>query len=170
MSISPERLAQVGFSTPYFKNTMVWLSTKDGKFNPQAVKGYQLGGQRSTTLAQHLQDTYGKDNEVKLYDTYDNAYMEVKAGRVNAVLSEKVTATEWLKQNGDKFGIVGGEMDNNDNIAMAVRKGDPIKAELDKAIATLQQNGTIDKLQKQHFWSIIWLLNNYLIKFNKKLR
>lgn len=152
MSISPERSAQVDFSTPYFKNTMVWLSTTDGKFNPQAVKSYQLGGQRSTTLAQYLQDTYGKDNEVKLYDTYDNAYMEVKSGRVQAVLSEKVTATEWLKQNADgKFGIVGDEMDNNDNIAMAVRKGDPLKAQIDTALATLQQNGTLANLQKQHF-------------------
>lgn len=152
MSISPERSAQVDFSTPYFKNTMVWLATTDGKFNPKVVKGYQLGGQRSTTLAQYLQDTYGKDNEVKLYDTYDNAYMEVKAGRVNAVLSEKVTATEWLKQNAEgKFGIVGDEMDNGDNIAMAVRKGDPLKGDIDKALATLQQNGTLANLQKQHF-------------------
>lgn len=152
MSISPERSAQVDFSTPYFKNTMVWLSTTDGKFSPQAVKGYHLGGQRSTTLAQYLQDTYGKDNEVKLYDTYDNAYMEVKSGRVQAVLSEKVTATEWLKQNADgKFGIIGDEMDNNDNIAMAVRKDDPLKAQIDTALATLQQNGTLANLQKQHF-------------------
>lgn len=151
MSVTPERSAQVDFTQPYFKNTMVWLATKNGKFNPAAVKGYKLGGQRSTTLAQYLQDKLGKDNDVKLYDTYDNAYMDLKSGRVDAVLSEKVSATEWLKQNNTNFAVAGSEMDNNDNIAIAVRKNDPLKAEFDKALTALQQNGELAKLQKQHF-------------------
>jgi len=62
-----------------------------------------------------------------------------------------VTATEWLKQNGDKFAVIGSEIDNNDNIAIAVRKGDPLKAEFDKALTTLQSNGELAKLQKQYF-------------------
>ncbi|MFW2177933.1 MULTISPECIES: transporter substrate-binding domain-containing protein [unclassified Moraxella] len=152
MSVTPERSAQVDFSTPYFKNTMVWVAPKGGKFNnPQAISGLKLGGQRSTTLAQYLQDKLGKTNEVKLYDNYDNAYIDLKSGRVDSVLSEKVTATEWLKQNGDKYAIIGTEMDNNDNIAMAVRKGDPLKADFDKALASLQSKGELDKLQKQYF-------------------
>lgn len=151
MSVTPERSAQVDFTTPYFKNSMVWVASKDGKFNPQAPTGSKLGAQKSTTLADYLQQKLGKTNEVKLYDNYDNAYLELKSGRIDAMLSEKVTATEWLKTNGDKFAIAGSEIDNNDNIAAAVRKGDPLKAEFDKALATLQSNGEIAKLQKQYF-------------------
>ena len=151
MSISPERAAQVDFSTPYFKNTMVWVAAKDGKFNPQNINGLKIGGQRSTTLGQYLQDKLSKNNEVKLYDNYDNAYIDLKSGRVDAVLSEKVTASEWLKQNSDKFGVSGSDIDNNDNIAMAVRKNDPLKADFDKALATLQSNGELTKIQAQYF-------------------
>ena len=151
MSITPERAAQVDFSTPYFKNTQVWVSAKGSKFNPQAPTGAKIGGQRSTTMAQYLQEKLGKNNEIKLYDNYDNAYIDLKSGRVDAVLSEKVTASEWLKQNGDKFTIIGNEIDNNDNIAAAVRKNDPLKGEFDKALATLQSNGELAKLQKQYF-------------------
>lgn len=151
MSVTPERSAQVDFTTPYFKNTMVWVAGKGTKFNPQAPAGSKLGGQRSTTLAQYLQDKLSKNNEVKLYDNYDNAYIDLKSGRIDAILSEKVTATEWLKTNGDKFAIVGGEIDNNDNIAAAVRKGDPLKVDFDKALATLQSSGELAKLQKQYF-------------------
>lgn len=151
MSITPERSAQVDFSTPYFKNTQVWVAPKGGKFNLAAPTGMKIGGQRSTTMAQYLQDKLGKTNDVKLYDNYDNAYIDLKSGRVDAVLSEKVTAAEWLKQNGDKFAIAGSEIDSNDNIAAAVRKGDPLKADFDKAMATLQSNGELAKLQKQYF-------------------
>lgn len=151
MSVTPERSAQVDFTTPYFKNTMVWVAGKGSKFNAQAPTGAKLGGQRSTTLAQYLQEKLGKTNDVKLYDNYDNAYIDLKAGRIDAILSEKVTATEWLKQNGDKFAIAGREIDNNDNIAAAVRKGDPLKAEFDTAFATLQSNGELSNLQKKYF-------------------
>lgn len=150
MSITPERSAQVGFTTPYFKNTMVWVAAKGGKFNPQAISGLKIGGQRSTTIAQYLQDKLSKTNEIKLYDNYDNAYIDLKSGRIDSVLSEKVTASEWLKQN-PNYQIVGSEMDNGDNIAMAIRKGDPLKAEFDKALGVLQSNGELAKLQKQHF-------------------
>ena len=150
MSITPERSAQVDFTTPYFKNTMVWVAPKGGKFNPQAISGLKIGGQRSTTMAQYLQDKLSKTNEIKLYDNYDNAYIDLKSGRIDSVLSEKVTASEWLKQNSN-YQIVGSEMDNGDNIAMAIRKGDPLKAEFDKALDALQSNGELAKLQKQHF-------------------
>ena len=130
---------------------MVWVAAKDGKFNPQNINGLKIGGQRSTTLGQYLQDKLSKNNEVKLYDNYDNAYIDLKSGRVDAVLSEKVTASEWLKQNSDKFGVIGSEIDNNDNIAMAVRKNDPLKADFDKALATLQSNGELTKIQAQYF-------------------
>lgn len=151
MSVTAERSAQVDFTQPYFKNTMVWVAAKDGKFSPANPIGMKLGTQRSTTLAQYLQDKLGRTNEIKLYDNYDNAYIDLKSGRIDTVLSEKVTATEWLKQNSDKFTVVGDELDNNDNIAIAVRKGDPLKAEFDQALAALQSNGELGKLQKHYF-------------------
>ncbi len=151
MSVTPERQGQVDFTNPYFKNTLVWLVPKTGKFNLQDIKGVKLGGQRSTTPGAYLQEKYSNGNEVKLYDTYDNAYLDLKAGRVDAVLSEKVTAKEWLKQNNDKFGIVGDEIDNNDNIAMAVRKDDALKESLNKALEAVQKSGKLSALEKQHF-------------------
>lgn len=151
MSVTPERSAQVDFSTPYFKNTMVWLAPTGGKFNLQNISGFKLGSQRSTTLGSYLEEKFGKTNDVKLYDKYDNAYLDVKSGRLDAVLAEKVPTKEWLKTNGDKFGVVGNEIDNNDNIAIAVRKGDPLKAEFDTALATIKANGELAALEKKYF-------------------
>lgn len=151
MSVTPERAAQVDFTQPYYKNTIVWLAPTTGKFNPANIKGYKLATQRSTILGQYLQDHFKADNDLKLYDTYDNAFMDLKSGRVDSVLAEKVTASEWLKQNHDKFAIMGDEIDNNDNIAIAVRRNDALKGELDQALTTLKNNGQLDKLQQQHF-------------------
>ncbi len=153
MSITPERQAQVDFSEPYFSNTIVWLSKTDGSFDPKNIKNMVLGSQRSTTGADYITKNYdGKDgNRVQLYDTYTNSYLDLKAGRNHAVMAEKVSAMDWLKQNNDGFGLIGDEIDNNDNLGIAVRKGDALKADFDKALATLKANGKLAELEKQHF-------------------
>lgn len=153
MSITPERQQQVDFSDPYFANTMVWLAKNDGSFDPNNIKNLVLGGQRATSPADYIQKKYdGKDgNRVQLYDTYTNAYLDLKAGRNHAVMAEKVSATDWLRENADGFGLIGDEIDNNDNLGIAVRKNDPLKDEFNKALATLKTNGKLSELEKASF-------------------
>ncbi|MDO4896065.1 MAG: transporter substrate-binding domain-containing protein [Moraxella sp.] len=153
MSITPERLQQVDFSEPYFSNTIVWLAKNDGSFDHNNIKNLVLGSQRATTGADYITQKYdGKDgNRVQLYDTYTNAYLDLKAGRNHAVMAEKVSANDWLAQNNQDFGLIGDEIDNNDNLGIAVRKGDPLKAEFDQALATLKANGKLAELERANF-------------------
>lgn len=153
MSITSERQEKVDFTEPYFANTMVWLTSTDSGFDPMSIKNLNLGGQRSTTPGAYLQDNYeGKDgNTVQLYDNYDNAYLDLKSGRSDAVLAEKVSAKSWLQDNTEGFGIVGDEIDNDDNIAIAVRKGDPLKDEFNKALAEIRSNGELARLEQENF-------------------
>ena len=152
MSITDERQQQVDFSSPYFKNTIVWMTKDGGKFNPSAIQNNVLGGQRSTTGGAYIQEHYdGKEgNRVQLYDSYVNAYLDLKSGRNDAVMAEKVSAKDWLKNN-TGFVLVGEEIDNNDNIAIAVRKGDPLKAQFDNALAELKASGELAQIEAKHF-------------------
>lgn len=153
MSITAERQEKVDFTEPYFANTMVWLADSKSKFDPMSIKNLKLGGQRSTTPGAYLQDNYeGKEgNTVQLYDSYDNAYLDLKSGRSDAVLAEKVSAKSWLVDNADGFGIVGEEIDNDDNIAIAVRKGDSLKNDFDKALSEIRSNGELARLEQANF-------------------
>lgn len=153
MSITPERQEKVDFTEPYFANTMVWLTGTDGKFDPMAISNLTLGGQRSTTPGAYLQDNYeGKNgNTVQLYDNYDNAYLDLKSGRSDAVLAEKVSAKSWLADNPEGFGIVGDEIDNDDNIAIAVRKGDALRDDFNKALSEIRSNGELARLEQANF-------------------
>ena len=155
MSITPERQAQVDFTDSYFSNTIVWLAKNDGSFDPNNIKNTILGGQRSTTGAAYITEKYdGKDgNRVQLYDTYTNAYLDMKAGRNAAVMAEKVSAAEWLKQAGNEgFGLIGEEIDNNDKLGIAVRKDNAeLKDALNKGLAAIKQSGKLAEIEKAHF-------------------
>lgn len=154
MSITPERQAQVDFSDPYFSNTIVWLAKNDGSFDPNNITNKTLASQRSTTAAAYISERFdGKDgNRVNLYDTYTNAYLDMKSGRSDAVMAEKASASDWLKQPGNEaFGLIGDEINNNDNLGIAVRKGDSLKADFDAALATIKANGKLAEIEKAHF-------------------
>lgn len=154
MSITPERQEQVDFSDSYFSNTMVWLAKNDGSFDPNNITNKTLASQRSTTGAAYISEHFdNKDgNRVNLYDTYTNAYLDMKSGRSDAVMAEKVSASEWLKQTGNEaFGLIGDEINNNDNLGIAVRKGDGLKAEFDAALAKIKANGKLAEIEKAYF-------------------
>ncbi|OAU95868.1 transporter substrate-binding domain-containing protein [Moraxella catarrhalis] len=154
MSITPERQAQVDFSDSYFSNTIVWLAKNDGSFDPNDITNKTLASQRGTTGAAYITEKYdGKDgNRVQLHDTYTNSYLDMKAGRNHAVMAEKVSAADWLKQEGNgEFGLIGEEIDNNDHLGIAVRKGDSLKAEFDAALAKIKESGKLAEIEKAHF-------------------
>lgn len=150
MSVTPERLEAVDFSAPYFKNTLVWIA--DDAFNPQDIAGLTLGSQRATSPAGYLEAHFAHTNDIRLYDTYENAYLDLAARRTDAVLAEKASGANWLASatNVGTLAMRGDEIEGED-IAIAVRKSDPLKAKLDTALATLSQNGTLAALQKTHF-------------------
>ena len=154
MSITPERAEQVSFTDPYFSNTLVFLAKKDSSFDPSNsddIDDNLIAAQRSTISSQWLEDTYPKA-KMKLYDTLSNAFLDLGSGRVDAMISDKVPALQWLNSaSGSSYVLKGNEIDINDNFAIAVRPGDELQAKLNQALANIKANGTYDKLNQRYF-------------------
>ena len=66
-------------------------------------------------------------------------------------MAEKVSAAEWLKQGQEGFGLVGEEIDNNDNLGIAVRKGDALKEDINAALVKLKESGKLAELEAANF-------------------
>lgn len=154
MSVTPEREQQVSFTDPYFSNALVFLAKKDSSFNPSNsddINAHSIAAQRSTISSQWLEDTYPKAN-MKLYDTLSNAFLDLGSGRVDAMISDKLPAIEWLSSpSGSNYVLKGEEIDINDNFAIAVRPGDPLQAKFNESLANLKANGTYDKINQKYF-------------------
>lgn len=163
MSVTPERQAQVDFTEPYFTNSLVFLAKKDKAFNPDEVTQINqnsIAAQRSTISSQWLEKTHPQA-KAKLYDTLDNAFLDLSAGRADAMVSDKAPAYAWLKSNaGQGFEVKGSEIDINDKLAIAVRKNDPLLTKVNTALSNIRANGTYDKIVQQHFGSVATLTAN----------
>jgi len=152
MSITPERKEVVDFSDPYFHSGIILIGKKGDDISVDELAGQPIASQRSTVSSQYLQDEHA-DADIKLYDTQDNAYLDLTSGRVRALMSDKVVGVDWLKtEAGQGYEIKGPEISTDDDaMGIAFRKGDPLVAKFNAALAELKNNGTYDQITGSYF-------------------
>lgn len=152
MSITPERQEVVDFTDPYFHTGIILIGKKGDDITIDDLAGQPIGSQRSTVSSQYLQDEHPEAN-IKLYDTQDNAYLDLTSGRVRAMMSDKVTGIDWLKtEAGQNYEVKGQEISTEeDAMGIAFRKGDPLVATFNQALAQIKADGTYDQITGSYF-------------------
>ncbi len=130
MSITDERKQAVDFTDPYYTNKLQFVAPKsvDFKTDKDSLKGKVIGAQRATIAGTWLEDNMADVVTIKLYDTQENAYLDLSSGRLDGVLADKFVQYDWLKSDaGKEFEFKGEPVFDNDKIGIAVRKGDPLR-------------------------------------------
>ena len=158
MSITPERSEVVDFTNPYYSNKLQFIAKKgvefptDGDNLKDTLNGKVIGAQRATLSGTWLEDKYGMDVNLKLYDTSENAFLDLSSGRLDAILADKYASYDWLKSDAGKdFEFKGDAVEQSDKIGIAVRKGDALKDKLNKALAEIIADGTYKKINDKYF-------------------
>jgi len=159
MSITEERQKSVLFTNKY-SNTPAWLIAKAGTSADQSAaawKGKKIGVQRTTTHDRFATEHF-KNSEVVRYAKQDEVFLDLAAGRIDAVLCDSVSADIGFMKTpaGKGFARVGAPIDDPKifgiGAGIAVRKGDTgLKQKLDAAIAAVRANGTYKKIQDKYF-------------------
>ena len=152
MSITPERLEKVDFTYPYLTNGLVLVAKKGDNISVDSdFSTIPVGAQRATIAAQYIEETHPKA-KLNLYDTQENAYLDLASGRIRALFSDKVTAAYWLtSEEGKAFEQKGAEFKSDDTMGIAVRKGDALAGKFNTALATLKQSGKYDEISAPYF-------------------
>lgn len=154
MSITDERKQAVDFTAPYYTNKLQFIAPKgsDFKTDKSSLKGKVIGAQRATIAGTWLEDNMADVVDIKLYDTQENAYLDLTSGRVDGVLADKFVNWEWLKSDAGKgFEFKGEPVFENDKIGIAVRKGDPLREKLNTALKEIVADGTYKKINDKYF-------------------
>ncbi|WP_455823844.1 ABC transporter substrate-binding protein [Pseudomonas graminis] len=154
LSITDERKQAVDFTDPYYSNKLQFIAPKnvDFKTDKASLKDKVIGAQRATLAGTWLEDELGSDVITKLYDTQENAYLDLDSGRVDAILADKYVQFDWLKtETGKAYEFKGDPVVESDKIGIAVRKGDPLRERLNKALAEIKADGTYKKINDKYF-------------------
>ena len=154
MSITDERKQAVDFTDAYYTNKLQFIAPKSATFKTDeaSLKGKVIGAQRATIAGTWLEDNLDDVVEIKLYDTQENAYLDLASGRLDGVLADTFVNWEWLKSDAGKgFEFKGEPVFDNDKIGIAVRKGDPLREKLNAALQAIIEDGTYKKINDKYF-------------------
>jgi arginine transport system substrate-binding protein len=151
MDITPEREKQVLFSTPYYDNSALFVG-QQGKFTSiDQLKGKKVGVQNGTTHQKFITDKHPEITTVP-YDSYQNAIIDLKNGRIDGVFGDTAVVNEWLKTN-PQLGAATPKVTDpqyfGTGLGIAVRPDN--KALLEKLNAALKAIKAYQKISNQWF-------------------
>ncbi|MEY8710873.1 arginine ABC transporter substrate-binding protein [Mangrovibacter phragmitis] len=154
MDITPERSKQVTFTQPYYANSAVVIAKK-GQFTSFAdLKGKRIGMENGTTHQKYLQEKHPEIKTVA-YDSYQNAIIDLKNGRLDGVFGDTAVVNEWLKSN-PELATVGQHVTDpqyfGTGLGIAVRpQNTALLQQLNTALDAIKADGTYQKISNKWF-------------------
>lgn len=153
MSITEDRKKAVDFSERYYTNKLQFIGKTGMPLDVSlaGLKGKTVGAQRATISGDWLEKNR-EGASLRLYDTQENAYLDLSSGRLDGILADVFVNDTWLKSDaGKEFEFKGAPVFENDLIGIAIRKGDPLRTKLNAAIKAIVANGTYAKINAKYF-------------------
>ena len=179
MSITDERKKQIDFSIPYTQTPAAFATAKSSplaklagkginltadkaagdaaiKDLKAALKGKTIGVQVSTTHATFAGKVFKGVATVKEYKTTDERDLDLKSGRIDAVLDDQPTIVSMLSKDDAKdFTTFGPEFTGGDfgvGAGMGIRKTDAdLTAKFNTALKAAFADGSIKKYSMKWF-------------------
>lgn len=149
MSATEERKQNVDFSTEYHRSGEMFLSLKDAGIDSiEDLDGKTLGVQLGTIQeqgAEKIQEEYGF--EIKPIDSSSVMIQELLSNRVDAIYIDKAVGVGYQEEQ-DLAGF-DDPTSASPGMAAAFPKGSELVAEINEALATLEENGTIEELKEK---------------------
>lgn len=127
--------------------------------NFSEANGKRVGVQRSSSHDRYATDMLGAAGaEIVRYATLNQAYLDLLAGRLDAVQGDDIALQSGFldTDSGKGYGFVGVPLRDpkyfGDGVGIAVRKNEKALAEqFNKAITALRTNGEYQKIDHQYF-------------------
>jgi len=159
MSITEKRKKVVDFTDRYYTNYRRFLSCS-GRLvtdvSPEALKGKAVGTQGATASDDYL-ETFYKTADIRLYKSMDEAYQDIAAGRLDAMLAGETTSYSFMQTDAGKACKFVGDRVANEKlfgagVGIALRKTDgDLRDKLNAALKQILADGTYEAISKKYF-------------------
>ena len=155
-TITAERQEKVAFSKPYLENSqiIVVLANSDVKTKADLTgKNVAVQAESSALDAINAEPDFVKSvNELVEFSTNNEAFMDLEAGRSNALVVDEVLARFYMRQNGqDKFKVLEEDF-GDEEYGIGLRKDEvELLKKLDEALDEMKKDGTYDEIYAKWF-------------------
>ena len=153
VTISDERKKKYDFSTPYTLSGVqaLTMKAKAGTISkPDDLAGKKVGVGLGSNYEQWLRDNV-KGVDIRTYDDDPTKYQDLRSGRLDAILVDRLAALDLVKKTGNTMAVAGAPFSRLES-GVALRKGnDDLLNAVNQAIAAMQKDGSLTKLSEKWF-------------------
>ncbi|WIA99669.1 ABC transporter substrate-binding protein [Curtobacterium sp. MCBA15_012] len=150
-SIDAKRKKAVDMSTAYYTTTQAVVTSGSSKAahatTVSALKGDTIGVAAGSTSIQSVKDVLGVTPQV--FNSNDDAVLALKSGQIDAIVTDLPTAFSMAATQVDD-GTVSAQFPQDgkgDQFGFVLPKGSALTSKVDKALASLQSDGTLEQLE-----------------------
>ncbi|OFW61201.1 MAG: hypothetical protein A2133_10890 [Actinobacteria bacterium RBG_16_64_13] len=149
MSITEERLQQVNFTDAYLPGIIAISAPKAAPITEAAGLAGKIVGVQVDTTGQFEVEKVAGVKEIKKYPTILDAFADMAAGRVDAVVNDEPVNAYIIATNTDykeKFANTGGIVTVNDYGYAIKKESAALLAAMNTALAELKAEGVYQKI------------------------
>ncbi|UJF20176.1 arginine ABC transporter substrate-binding protein [Vibrio sp. SS-MA-C1-2] len=154
MDITEARSQQVSFTAPYYDNAAIFVASDKTLTNAEQLKGKRVGVQNGSTHQSYLLDKMPDVTPVP-YGSYQDAFMDMKTGRINAVFGDTAVIADWVKKDADVSTVGQPVTDKQyfgNGFGIAVGKDNTeLLGQLNKALVAVKKDGTYQEIFNTYF-------------------
>ena len=154
VSVTPARAQAVTFSTSYYNVQQALVALKGTpivtKHAPADLKNYVFGDQVGTTSLAFINSQIQPTQTPKVYESLNDVKQGLQTHQIAALVADTPTA-QYISSSEIKNSLMVGQFPSTgEHFGLLFHKGNPLVACVDKALATLNRNGTLAALEKKY--------------------
>lgn len=156
MSITPERKEQMSLSNKYLNNKIIVMALSDDVKVEKAedIANYNIGTQVDSAALETMQANEAYDSfkdKITEYKTYDQAIMDMQAGRVDCIVVDQVLGEYKNSKMKEKMNVCDFDF-GDDFYAIGFRKEDKaLTDKVNEAIKAVIDSGDGEKISNEWF-------------------
>jgi polar amino acid transport system substrate-binding protein len=154
ISYSPQRATAVTFSNSYYDVDQALVALKNTPIvthhTPSDLKGYVFGDQVGTTSLAFINSAIQPTTRPKIFQTLNDAKQALQTHQIAALVADTPTA-QFISSSEIKGSVLVGQFPSSgEHYGLVFSQGNPLVTCVNKALATLKANGTLDALAKKY--------------------
>ncbi|WP_157149036.1 amino acid ABC transporter substrate-binding protein [Brachyspira pilosicoli] len=161
-AVNESRKQQVNFTKPYLYNRLMIAkySDRDDINSKEELKGKIVGVQSGSSNYETLvNDPVSKEiKEIRQYDSYVNAFLDLEAKRIDAVIVDEIVARYYISKENADFTLLEDKPITSQYLSVGLRKTDTeLLNAIDKALDDMRADGKAAEISTKWFGKDIFV-------------
>jgi glutamine transport system substrate-binding protein len=152
ITITDERKEKIDFSDPYYDAGLITVVEADNKeiTSMDDLSGKKVATRTGSTSYDYLTEKY-PDAEVVPFEGIVEAYMELRSGRIDAVVYDSPNALYYVNEKAEGSLKVVGDIAEAQQYGIAFKQGSELVSPFNEALEKFKEDGTYDDIYEKWF-------------------